>query len=139
MRTFENSDLCDSAVQIVCLNSIASIAVLRKTVGFDQADSNGCLIPEPCFLGYTSTLWGAAIILFEQPLRGLLAFLFEYTEYFFVKTARFHGINTASSMQAIGLQAFDAIKDWMRICPAVVLRHGDSAMLHGTSLETLNL
>jgi hypothetical protein len=73
MRTFENSDLCDHDVRIVCLSSAASIAVLLKSVSF------------------------------EQQLRGLLAFLFAHAAYVLVaSTAQFRSINPASGLPAFG-------------------------------------
>jgi hypothetical protein len=139
MRTFENSDLCEPTVRIVCLSSIASIAALWKTVSFDQSNSKRRLTLEPRFLDYTSILWDADIIVFKQLLCGLLAFLFARIEYDSVRTARLHSINPASSLQAIGLLAFGAIEGWMRICPAVEFCHNDTAFLRGAPRQTLSL
>jgi len=62
-----------------------------------------------------STIMGAANIFFEQPLRGLFAFLFARVAYNFVRTAQFPSINPASSLPTIGLSAFGATEGWMRI------------------------
>jgi hypothetical protein len=56
------------------------------------------------------TIMGAANIFFEQPLRGLFAFLFARVAYDSVRTAQFHSINPAPS-----LPAFGATEGWMRI------------------------
>jgi len=79
LGTFENPDLRASVARIVCLNHFASIAALRKKIGFDQPKSYPA--PKPRFLVYTTTLCGAANIFFKQPLRGLFAFIFARAAY----------------------------------------------------------
>jgi hypothetical protein len=56
MRTFENPDLYESAMQIVCLSSFDSTAVLLKTLGFSQLDSKSYHTQKPRFLDYPSVL-----------------------------------------------------------------------------------
>jgi hypothetical protein len=136
MGIFENPDLRASAARIVCLNHFASIAALRRKVGFDQPKSY--LTPKPRVLVCTSIIWVVANIFFKQPLRGLFAFLFARVAYDSVRTASIPQYQPRVQLAGHWIAGLWCNRKLDADCPPVVLDHSGSVFLRGTFRRTLN-
>jgi hypothetical protein len=144
MGTFENPDLCASAARIVCLNHFASIAALRKKIGFEQPDSN--LAPKLHFsvcapvlsLVEGSKLFSAADIFFKQSLPGLFAFLFARAACFFAGTASIPQYQPRVQLAGGWVADHCRNRKMEADCPPVVSDHSGPVCLRGASRQAMN-